>query len=161
MLTTYTTYAEVRAALGVSEEEISDETLELQMFETMLVEDFADLDALVLPVWEALPAEADRSAAQARFAALVHLYATYAVAYRLTDNVELFGFLKMSDGRASAERTKEAFANLRSNIAAMLARIATKLLAALLILEPETVLPVAGDLALVSSVGIAVDPVTG
>lgn len=161
MLTSYTTYAEVRAALGVSEEEISDQTLELQIYETLLIEDLADLNAGVLPAWEALPAEESRTAEQARFAALVHLYSTYAVAYRLTDNVELFGFIKMSDGRASAERPKEAFAKLRANIEAMLTRIGGKLLGALLVLVPDAPISVSADLILVSSVGIANDPVTG
>lgn len=161
MLTSYTTYAEVRAALGVSEEEISDETLELQLYETLLLEDLLELNAGILPAWEALPDPDSRSADQNRFAALMQLYCTYSVAYRLTDNVELFGFLKMSDGRASAERTQQAFANLRTNIAAMRSRVGSKLQAALVVLVPGTVLPLVSDLALVSAVGIATDPVTG
>ena len=159
MLTNYTTYADIRAALGVSEEEIEDVTLGLALYSTLLDEDLLAVDPLLVSTFTALP-PTGRTPAQARLAALTSLYATYAVAHRLTDSVELFGFLKVADGRASTERAKEAFANLRTNISAMLARLRGLLLAALQVVVPST--PLASTaFSWVSSTGIALDPVTG
>ena len=159
MLTDYTTYADIRAALGVSEEEIEDVTLGLALYDTLLSEDLLAVDPALASTFAALPSTG-RTPAQARLAALTSLYATYAVAFRLTDSVELFGFLKVADGRASTERAKEAFANLRTNIAAMLARLRGTLLDALLVVVPGTVVT-ASTTSWVSSTGIATDPVTG
>lgn len=159
MLTDYTTYADIRAALGVSEEEIEDVTLGLALYSTLLDEDLLAVDPLLVSTFTALP-PTGRTPAQARLAALTSLYATYAVAHRLTDSVELFGFLKVADGRASTERAKEAFDNLRANIAAMLSRLRGTLLAALQVVVPSTVVT-ATTSSWVSSTGIALDPVTG
>lgn len=159
MLTTYTTYADIRAALGVSEEEIEDVTLGLALYSTLLDEDLLAVDPALVSTFEALPSSG-RTPAQIRLANLVSLYATYAVAFRLTDSVELFGFLKVADGRASTERAKEAFANLRTNISAMLARLRGLLLAALQVVVPSTP-AAAASFSWVSSTGIAIDPVTG
>lgn len=160
MLTEYTSYADVRAALGVSEEEIDDETLDLPIFGTLLDEALLEVNAAVLPAWNGLPADADRTADEARFAALVSLFSTYAVAYELLNSAELFGFLKVADGRASTERTTDAFKNLRANIAAMRKRVKALLLAALLVIEPETSIPTVSASIFVSAVGGATDPVT-
>ena len=159
MLTEYTTCDDIRAALGVSEEEISDSTLGLSLYETLLNEDLLAVDALLVSTWVALPAVDSRNAAQLRLGNMVSLYSTYAVAYRLTDSVELFGFLKVADGRASTERTGEAFENLRANSASMLARLRGLLLAALQAIVPATV-TTATVFSWVSSTGIAADPVT-
>lgn len=159
MLTEYTTYNDVRAALGVSEEEIDDATLGLALYETLLNEDLLAVDALLVSTWLALPAVDARSAPQLRLGALVSLYSTYAVANRLLGSVELFGFLKVADGRASTERPGDAFTNLRNNIAAMLARVKDLLLAVLQILAPGVVVT-ATVFSWVSSTGIAADPVT-
>lgn len=158
MLTEYTTFKDIRAALGVSEEEIDDETLGLAIYETLLNEDLLAVDPLLVSTWLALPVIDSRNAAQLRLGSLVGLYSTYAVAYRLTDSVELFGFLKVADGRASTERTTEAFNNLRNNILAMLLRVRALLLAALQVVVPGTVIT-ATSFSWVSSTGIATDPV--
>lgn len=159
MITDYTTFNDIRAALGVSEEEIEDSTLGLALYETHLNEDLLAVDPLLVSTWAALPAANLRSVAQARFAGLVSIYATYAVAYRLLISVELFGFLKVADGRASTERAKEAFANLRTNITAMLGKLKALLLDALQVLVPATVIN-ATSFSWVTSTGLALDPVT-
>lgn len=159
MLTEYTTFNDIRAALGVSEEEIDDLTIGLSLYETLLDEDLLAVDPNLVATWVALPAVDSRSAVERRFGSLVGLYSTYAVAYRLTDTVELFGFLKVADGRASTERAQEAFNNLRANITGMLTRLRGLLLAALQALVPATVIT-ATSFSWVSSTGTATDPVT-
>ena len=161
MLTEYTTYEDVRAALGVSSEEIDDATLGLDTFLTLLEEDLLAVNSGVPTAWLALPADPDTdSASEKRFRRLVKLYSTYAVAYRLLDSAELFGVLKVADGRASTERTAKAYENLRINVSTMLAKVEALLLDALLAMVPAAVVPVAAVNTYVSSTGIALDPVT-
>lgn len=162
MLTEYTTYAEVRAALGVSEEEIDDATLELQMYETLLEEDLNGISPLVLTTWAGLDEDEDaRTADEAKFAKRLRLYATYSVAAQLLTSVELFGFLKVADGRASTERRPQAFDTINGNVLAMLVKARAWLLASLDLLAPGTPVTPAGSISWTSSVAPATDPVTG
>lgn len=161
MLTEYTTYAEVRSALGVSEEELSDEELGLDIYLLTLEDRLESLSDDLLPTWQDLPEDPDsHSAEEKKFAGLFKLYSTYAVAFHLLDSAELFGFLKVADGRASTERVPDSYKNLRINVTGMLGRLQAKLLAALGILVPGADVPVPATLSFVSAVGIAVDPVT-
>jgi hypothetical protein len=160
LITAYTSYNEIRAALGVSEEEVPDGDLELPTRLTLLEEAITDLHPGLLPLWSTLPDESLRSAEQSRFAKLLSLYATYAVAADLLVTVELFGYQKVADGRASTERSEKAFENLRGNVQGMLKRLGTKLLAALVELAPETVVTADDGMIYVSSTGIVSDPVT-
>lgn len=161
MLADYTTFAEIRAALGVSDEEIDDETLGLEVYEIRLEEDLRALSTLALSTWLALPDVDTRTADEARFGRLFKLYVTYAVAYGLTDNAELFGFLKVADGRASTERTVKAFENLRANLAGRVTSFGKLLLEALSTIVPAVPAPVNEFPLWVSSTGTATDPVTG
>ena len=162
MLTEYTTYDDIRAALGVSTEEIDDATLGLDSYLTLLEEDLLAVNAGVPTAWLALPADPGADTAlEARFRKLVKLYSTYDVAYRLLDSSEMFGFLKVADGRASTERAAKAFENLRVNVSAMLAKIETLLLNALLALVPAAVIAAPTGLIYVSGVAGSTDPVTG
>jgi hypothetical protein len=56
MLTEYTTYEDVRAALGVSSEEIDDATLGLDTFLTLLEEDLRAVNSAV-PTAKSVSAE--------------------------------------------------------------------------------------------------------
>jgi hypothetical protein len=161
MLTEFTSYNEIRAALGVSEEEITDCDLESPTRLTLLEEALFDLSPNLLPAWQSLPDVADRSPAQSRFAKLLSLYATYVVASHLLVSVELFGYQKVADGRASTERSNKAFENLRANILGMVSRLGKKLLAALAEVDPGTLLEPAGDLDYIAATGLASDPVSG
>lgn len=161
MLTEYTTYDDIRAALGVSTEEIDDATLGLESFLTLLEEDLLAVNSAVPTAWAALPSDPDTDTAeQKRFRRLVKLYSTYAVAYRLLDSAEMFGFLKVADGRASAERAAKAFENLRVNVSVMLGKVKVLLLDALLGVSPSAVIPASVVSSYVSGVPGGTDPVT-
>lgn len=162
MLTEYTTYAEVRAALGVSEEEIDDTTLELQMYESLLEEDLDAVSPIVRTTWLALPEdESLRTADEVKFAQRLRLYSTYSVAAELLTSVELFGYLKVADGRASTERRPQAFDTIKANVLAMQVKARAWLLASLELLVPGTPVTPAGTISWTSSVAPATDPVTG
>lgn len=157
----FTTYLDVRAALGVSSEEIEDAEIETDTNRTILAEAYDSLNSGILPAWVALPEdEESRNASELRFGRLVRLFATYAVANQLLNSVELFGFLKVADGRASTERTQLAFDKLRTNVQALLARVGSKLLDAYGALVPTAVIPAASTMSFAAAVGVAVDPVT-
>lgn len=158
MLTDYTTYADIRAALGVSEEELEDATLDLDLHLTLLEDGVDQLSPTLLAYWAALPDTL--SSDQAKFAALFKLYCTYAVAFNLLNSAELFGFLKVADGRASTERVPEAYKSLRLGVTGMYQRVKARMLAAYLVLAPAAVVATPVTTSMVSSVGIAVDPVT-
>jgi hypothetical protein len=160
MLADYTTFDEIRAALGVSDEEITDETLGLEIHEIRFEEDLRSLSTLALSTWLALPGIDSRSTAEVRFGKLLKLYATYSVAYALTDSAELFGFLKVADGRASTERTAQAFANLRGSLAGRVRSFGDLMLEALSVIVPDVPAPTGEFPLWVSAVGGATDPVT-
>lgn len=160
MLTDYTTFADIRAALGVSEEELDDATLELDLHLTLLEDGVDQLSPTLLADWAALPSPDTQSADQLKFAALFKLYCTYAVAFNLLNSAELFGFLKVADGRASTERVPEAYKSLRLGVTGMYQRVKARMLAAYLVLVPAAVVATPVITSLVSSVGIAADPVT-
>lgn len=162
MVETFTSYEDIRAALGVSPFELSDDTLALDTWSNWLAEDLEDASPLLLPTWEALdPDSSNLSPDELRFKKLMGLFATYAVAHRLTSSAEVFSFLKLADGRATAERVPEAFERLRENIEAMLNRVRKLLLDALAAIDPNAPTPTSFTAALVGATGIAADPVTG
>ena len=110
VLTDFTSYDEVRACLGVSEEELSDETLCLPLYaEAMQIEleevssaipaDFATVAAI---------AEGSRSDAENRFFAAVGLFSAYAVANQLGTSLPLFSPKTITDGKASFSRDAAA-----------------------------------------------------
>lgn len=162
MITDYTSFEDVRAALGVSEEEIADETLQLESWSTLLDEDLRGINEDLATTFTDLAAdEANWTANEKRLFGLIKLYATYAVAFRLLDSSELFGFLQVADGRASTSRVPDAYKNLRANITAMLGRVKAKLIAALLLVFPGAEVPTLSTVSFFSGVGTATDPVTG
>jgi hypothetical protein len=162
MITEYTTFNDVRAALGVGDKEITDATLGLELWSTQLDEFFYAVSPSLLTTYQALDPEPEsRTSDENRFVGLLKLTATYAVAASLLDSAELFGFLKVGDGRAATERTPDAYKKLRENILASLARIKALLLAVLGLLDPLLAPPAAvGFLPLIVSRPSA-DPVTG
>ena len=162
MITDYTSFEDVRAALGVSEEEIADETLRLESLSTLLEEDLREVNEDIPATFSALAlAEDTWTPEERRLSGLIKLYSTYAVAFRLLDSAELFGFLRVADGRASTERVPDAYKNLRANITAMLSRVKAKLIAALLLVVPGAEVPTLVTVSHFGAVGTATDPVTG
>jgi len=102
LITDYTTYADVRAALGVSDEELEDATLALESFAIGLKLDLEDVDLTLPAAYDALPAT--RTDAQERFYATARIFAMYAVARQLTTSLPLFSPKTVSDGKASIGR---------------------------------------------------------
>ena len=104
ILTAFTSYADIRAALGVGIAEISDAVISLPLYENGLG---AELDKLSLALetdFVSTTALASKTSDQTRFLRAVQLFATYAVARQLTGSLPLFSAKEIHDGKASMIR---------------------------------------------------------
>lgn len=110
LLTDYTTYNEVRAVLGVDLDELSDNTLALEVYLRSLELELQGI-AAALPADFAtvkVVAEASRTASQQAFYAAVKLFAPYAVAVQLSSGLSLFAPKTVTDGKAVVTRDSSA-----------------------------------------------------
>lgn len=156
-LTDYTTYEEVRAALGVSAHELKDETLALPIYLTELTEQLREIH----PDLDASYQSAKTAGTQERFVSLVQMYCAYAVAQHALGRIEMFAPRVIKDARAEMERAENPFKQLREDVASMLGRLRTRLLAAYAEVNPAA--PVSPPVARVIAINVplGVDPVTG
>lgn len=160
MIHTYTTYDEVRATLGVSDEELEDTTLELPVWSTNL--DFAleEVSSELVATYTAISDKPtnDRTAAESKLYAATRLYATYIVADDLLKSLPMFSFKRVTDGKAEAERF-DAWEYTRDGVKNGLATIRRRLELALSNVIQYTP-PVKSSYRFVIATGLAVNPVT-
>lgn len=105
-LTDYTSYEDVRAALGVTDIELEDSTLSLEVYSSGLEEDLYDVSANLVTTYKGVTAKADedRTEKEARVYRLVRVFATYSAAKLLGTSLPMFGPRSVSDGKASMSR---------------------------------------------------------
>ena len=111
MLTDYTTYDDIRAALGVSADDIEDSTLALTLYEDILVEDLEDVSASLPATYQVTKALGTKSDDQTRFLRACRTFAAYAVAKHLTASLPLFAAKQVGDGKASVQRFDNPYAD--------------------------------------------------
>jgi len=102
----YTSYDDVRAALGVSQDEIKDTTLSLDLYAFNLASELEGISLTLIPAFttvKAIPVD-DRSAVQTRFFQATKLFASYAVAKQLCTSLPMFAPKDQTDGKASLGR---------------------------------------------------------
>jgi hypothetical protein len=164
-LTDYTSFNDIRAALGVSSEEIEDATLSLDLYEFGLISDLDEVDQgdLIQAEFAAvkLVEEGVRTAAQSKFFRAMTLFCTYSVARELTTSLPLFSPKEHTDGKAAFNRYadnpyKETIAAVRSGYE----RYKTRLIAAYAGLNPA-VATVTSVIPLMTVSSPSSDPVTG
>jgi hypothetical protein len=100
-ITTYTTYGDVRAALGVSEMELTDTELELAMYENALE---LAMDEVTLDSGLTLQAAFAAATPTSRIKRLTQLYATYAVAEVAANALSMLAPKTISDSKTSLSR---------------------------------------------------------
>lgn len=159
-LTTYTTYDEVRAVLGISPEEIPDATLALQIYSTQLDEDLRDVSTDLASTFATINALTSPTADQTRFLHLASSFAAYSVAQSLLGGLQLFAPQQITDGKTHQIRVQDPFKDLRENIAGSYTYIKTRLEAAFAVVSPTHTAPDAVTRVFIGSVGLATDPVT-
>jgi hypothetical protein len=162
ILTDYTSYDEVRAVLGVSVEELEDQTLSLPLYVRMLTFELTDLASDMvdqyLAVW-ALTASA-RTSAQQKFFDVVQLYSAYSASKHLLTSLPLFAPKRITDGRAEFERQIDPFADTRMGVLAGFYATRKRLLSLYEALTSTTVAVETYTPGFTVSTGIATDPVT-
>lgn len=132
-LTIYTTYADIRAALGVSAVELSDATLGLALYADYMQTELEDIE-LTLPATivstKALPTPSD---AQLRFLQAARLFATFSVAKQLSSALPLFTAKQVGDSKAVMQRFdnpyKDTINTINQQYDKMRTRLATTLAA--------------------------------
>ena len=105
-LADYTTFDDIRAALGVTTDEITDTTLSLELYESNLVVDLGRAGAQVMSTYATVkqtdvPARTD---VQKAFFMAVRLFATYSVAKALLPALPLAAPKEVSDGQTTLTR---------------------------------------------------------
>lgn len=102
----FTTYDEVRSVLGVSTDEISDETIALGVYETGLKIELqavaTGLSAAYLAASQKSPVA--RSTSEQDLVDAVRLFSTYAVARQLTTSMPMAAPKEQTDNKASMVR---------------------------------------------------------
>lgn len=104
ILTAFTSYADIRAALGVGIAEIPDAVISLPLYENGLGVELDRLNLALEGDFVSTTALASKTADQTRFLRAVQLFATYTVARQLTGSLPLFSAKEIHDGKASMIR---------------------------------------------------------
>lgn len=108
-LLNYTTYDDIRAALGVSDEELGDDVLSLQIYEDSLRFELDDVHPDLAALHTTLESTPVLTSAQERFMSACRGFATYAVARSLTSTLPMFGPKSIEDGKARMERFADPY----------------------------------------------------
>ena len=108
-LLNYTTYDDIRAALGVTDEELEDGVLGLQIYEDSLRFELDDVHPDLAALHTTLESTSVLTSAQERFMAACRGFATYAVARSLTSTLPMFGPKSIEDGKARMERFADPY----------------------------------------------------
>lgn len=103
-LTEFTTYADIRAALGVTEDDLEDATLSLNLYSDSLGVEFEDVSSAFADTYATVRDIDNPSAVQISFLTATRLFATYAVAKQLTATLPVFASKQVSDGKTVVQR---------------------------------------------------------
>ena len=158
-ITTYTTYADVRAALGVSDDDLEDTTLGLELYANYLEVELEDVNIDLPTTYATTEALGTPTAAEERFLKSCRLFATFAVARQLTSALPIFAAQQVSDGKASVQRFDTPYKDAIKSVNEQYDRLKNRLVQSLASIGTST--SAATAMTYVSVVSPAVDPVTG
>jgi len=167
MLTSYTSFDEVRSAIGVAEEEITDDVLSQTIFELVLGFDLGDIGIFVPTIQDHYLALIDTVATPApsvdegRFISILRVYATYVVARHLLRTLEMFAPQTIKDAKTELARVADPYADVKAGVEVFYQQMRARLLAAYLVLFPSATPNNAVSFSPLLAVGLGVDPVTG
>lgn len=165
MLTAYTTYDEVRAALGVAEEEIPDAVLSLPNYELVLqfdLDELGNFNPTMRDLFATVTASTyAASVNEKRFASILQVYACYVIARHLLNSFEMFAPQIIKDSKTEMGRNADPYKDTRAGVELFYQQMRARLLAAYGVLFPLAAVPVRAPFFALIAVGLAVDPVTG
>jgi len=155
----YTSYDEIRAALGVNDEELTDEKLGLRIYEDNLATELDEVDAILVEKYEASVALGEgASKAQKRLVASTRLLATYIVARQLSGSLSMFSVKSMSDSKAEVSRFSDPYKETIKHVKAQWEVYRQRTLAALAATQSTDVVVRPRTIMLISTA--TTDPVT-
>jgi len=156
----FTSYASIRAVLGVSDDELEDVTLALPGYMQLLKLEFdsisPNIESLYLPL-VVVPTPAMTPTEQ-RFVDLVQLFAAYSTAKTLLASLPLFAPKSISDGRAKLDRFPDPLDVVKGGVESLYVAIRAKLVAVLD--ELGQVTPVSPVITFFSTAPLGYNPVT-
>jgi hypothetical protein len=103
-LVDFTSHDAIRAALGVSKDEIEDATISLPLYEDNLAAELDEIDLALATEFATVKALASPTDVQTRFLRSARLFATYVVAKHLTSALPMFAPKEITDGKSSLSR---------------------------------------------------------
>lgn len=115
-LTDYTSYDEIRAVLGVSDEELEDGTLALPLYLTMLLMEFDDIEPTLDVQYTNIKALPSRTTQEQKLLDVVSVFSAYAIAQHLLTSLPLFAPKRITDGRAEMDRIADPFESVREEV---------------------------------------------
>ena len=163
MLTDYTSYAQIRATLSVTDDELQDSNLELPFIYSKLLDNLEELSVDMQAVYEGLYAQPpeDLSANEEKFIRRMGVYATYQVAVQLLDSLPLLAVQTEQDARASYERFEKPFERVDASVRATFAVAKKKLIEAFNTIATTPIAVNTASRVYTSAVVPSYDPVTG
>ena len=157
-LTQFTSYDEIRAVLGVSDEELEDNTLALGMYSTLLEMDLGDISSGLVDQYLAIYALAIKTPEEQKLLDVVSVFSAYAISKHLLTSLPLFAPKRITDGRAETDRITDPFEGVREGVNSMYPVLKERIKAILAILGTPTTASTARTFFSVA--GLAINPVT-
>ena len=157
-LTDFATYDEIRAVLGVSDEELEDGTLALPMYLKLLQLDFGDIAGTLEAQYLAAKASITPSAAEQKLVDVVSVFSAYAISKHLLTSLPLFAPKRITDGRAETDRVTDPFEGVREGVNSTYQSLKARVLIALS--NAGTPTTAATQRTYFAAAGLAINPVT-
>ena len=157
-LTQFTSYDEIRAVLGVSDEELEDTTLALSMYPRLLEMDLGDISSGLVDQYLAIYALAIKTPEEQKLLDVVSVFSAYAISKHLLTSMPLFAPKRITDGRAETDRVTDPFEGVREGVNSTYQTLRARVLIALGNLG--TPVTAATQRTYFAVAGLAINPVT-
>ena len=157
-ITNYATYDEIRAVLGVSDEELEDATLALPMYEKLLNMELLDISEDLPTLYASITANPAATAQEKKLLDVVSVFSAFAISKHLLTSLPLFAPKRITDGRAETDRVTDPFEDVRQGVNSMYSTLKTRIQKLLELLGTATATAATRIYATVA--GLAVNPIT-
>lgn len=157
-------FEDVRAVLGLSDEELPDSRLALPVFSTSVAEAVESVHPELETIYDSLKLKQETdpttlTRTERKIVNLTEVYATYRMAKLLLVGMRAGTMKRITDGKAEVERFQVDIESLLEEIDAMLADLLARLLSALE--DYGLTVEVPAPTYLLGTATLGVDPVTG
>lgn len=165
MLTDYIpSYDDVRAVIGADTEDLEDTEIELKVIELQLVDVLDSISENLIDIFKAIVVKMEdplptATKLERKIVGTLQVLSTYYVALVLAPTFPVKILRKITDGKATGERTAEPFENLQRELQDTVDALIERMKDLLEEYGEEVTRTTNGVLTL--AVGLAVDPVTG